>query len=170
MCFTDSAPYTKKRHNNCVWGGSQIGGRQKCLHLLKHQRLSATIVVCQTKEIIFCRSKSCYFCWSNYVLFQGITSLKVLYINNSENVWSRSQKMHLIFHKLHNWEHCRRPKQSLISANCRYTLPKAYCALVFDTVLAIGRSEKNNVWNVFPTWSEVQRFFLHLEVTTQVPR
>jgi len=33
-----------------VWGGSQILGRQKCLHLLKYQRLSAT------KVVIFCRS------------------------------------------------------------------------------------------------------------------
>jgi len=35
-----------------VWGGSQIRGRQKCLHLLKYKRLSAT------KEVIFCWSKS----------------------------------------------------------------------------------------------------------------
>ena len=62
-----------------VWGGNQIGGRHKCLHLLKYQRLSAT------KEVIVCRSKSCYFCWSNYAIFQGITSLKALYIINSEN-------------------------------------------------------------------------------------
>jgi len=128
MCFTDSAPYTKKRHNNCVWGGSQIGGRQKCLHLLKHQRLSATIVVCQTKEIIFCRSKSCYFCWSNYVLFQGITSLKVLYINNSENVWNGSQTVGLVFHKLH---------RSRISTKMYLNGVKACFAQAFATVLAV---------------------------------
>jgi len=58
-----------------VWGGSQIEGSQKCLHLLKYQRLSATIVVCHTKEPIFCRSKSGYFCWSNYAIFQGITTV-----------------------------------------------------------------------------------------------
>ena len=52
-----------------VWGGSQIGGRQNCLHLLSYQRLSAT------KEVIFCRSKSGYFCWSNYAIFQGITTI-----------------------------------------------------------------------------------------------
>ena len=56
-------------------GGSKIGGRQKCLHLLKYQRLSATIVVCHTKEVIFCRSKSGYFCWLNYATFQGITTV-----------------------------------------------------------------------------------------------
>ena len=67
-------------------GGSQIGGRQKGLHLLKYERLSATIVVCHTKVVTFCRSKSGYFCWSNYAIFQGITSLKALYIINSEKV------------------------------------------------------------------------------------
>jgi len=35
-----------------------FGGGQKCLHFLKCQRLSATIVVCHIKEVIFCRSKS----------------------------------------------------------------------------------------------------------------
>jgi len=56
-------------------GGSQIEGRQKCLHLLKYQRLSATIVVRHTKEVIFCRSKCGYFCWANYAIFQGITTV-----------------------------------------------------------------------------------------------
>ena len=39
-------------------GGSRPsvwGGRQKGLHLLKYQRLSATIVVCHTNEVTFCR-------------------------------------------------------------------------------------------------------------------
>jgi len=58
-----------------VWGGSQIGARQKCLHLLKYQRLPATIVVCHTKEVTICRSKSGYFCWANYAIFQGITTV-----------------------------------------------------------------------------------------------
>jgi len=53
-------------------GGSQIGRRQKCLHLLKYQKLSATTIVCHTKKVIFCRSKSGFFCWSNYAIFQGI--------------------------------------------------------------------------------------------------
>ena len=56
-------------------GGQSNWGRQKCFHLLKYQRLPATIVVCHTKEAIFCRSKSGYFCWSNYATFQGITTV-----------------------------------------------------------------------------------------------
>ena len=50
-------------------GSSQIGGRQKCFHLLKNQRLSPT------KEVFFRRSKSGYFCWSNYAILQGITTV-----------------------------------------------------------------------------------------------
>ena len=50
-------------------------GGQKGLHLLKYQRLSAKIVVCHTKEILFCRLKRGYFCWSNYGIFQGITTV-----------------------------------------------------------------------------------------------
>jgi len=51
--------------------GSQIGGRQEGLHLLKYQSLSATIVGCNTKMVTFCRPKSGSFCWSNYAVFQG---------------------------------------------------------------------------------------------------
>jgi len=49
-------------------GISQTGGRQKCLHLLKYQRLSATFVGCHTKVVAFCRPKSDYYCWSNYAI------------------------------------------------------------------------------------------------------
>jgi len=55
--------------------GSQIGRRQKGLHLFKCQRLSATIVGFHTKAVTFCRPKRGYFCWSNYVIFQGITKV-----------------------------------------------------------------------------------------------
>ena len=64
-----------------VWGGgSQIGGRQKGLHLLKYQRLSSTIVVCHKNELTFCRPKSGYFCSSNYAIFQEITTVWKRYI------------------------------------------------------------------------------------------
>jgi len=52
-------------------GGSQIEGCQEGLHLLKYQKLSATIVVCHTWEVIFCSPIIGYFCWSNYAIFQG---------------------------------------------------------------------------------------------------
>jgi len=40
---TPASPKTSGRSRPGVWwGGSQIGVRQKCLHLLKYQRLSAT--------------------------------------------------------------------------------------------------------------------------------
>jgi len=58
-----------------AFGGSQIGGRQEGLHLLKYQSLSATIVGCNTEVATFCRPKSGYFCWSNYGIFQGKTTV-----------------------------------------------------------------------------------------------
>jgi len=61
--------------NQTFEGGSQIGGCQEGLYLLKYQRLSTTIVGCNTKVVTkvvnFCRPKSGYFCWSNYAVFQG---------------------------------------------------------------------------------------------------
>jgi len=42
-------------------GGQSNWGRQKGLHLLKYQRLSATIVVCHTKEVTFCKPKVAIF-------------------------------------------------------------------------------------------------------------
>jgi len=53
-------------------GGKSNWGEPKCLHLHNTKRLSATIVVCYTKEVIFFRSKSGCFCWSKYAIFQGI--------------------------------------------------------------------------------------------------
>jgi len=78
-------------------GGSQIGGRQKCLHLLKYQRLSATIVVCHTKEVIFCRSKSGYFCWSNYAIFQGITTVWKRFISLFQKTFETGPKQRASF-------------------------------------------------------------------------
>jgi len=69
----NGAPFTTVQNSGGsrpgVWGGSQIGESQKCLHLPKYQRVSAT------KEVIFCGSKSGYFCWSNYAIFQRITTV-----------------------------------------------------------------------------------------------
>jgi len=45
-------------------GGSQIGGRLKCLHLLKYQRLSAT------KEVFFCKSKVAIFVGRTMLFFR----------------------------------------------------------------------------------------------------
>jgi len=55
-------------------GGNQIRGRQKGLHLLKYQR-SATIVGYHTWLVTFCRPNSGYISWSNYAIFQGITTV-----------------------------------------------------------------------------------------------
>jgi len=79
-------------------GGSQIAGRQKGLHLLKYQRLSATFAGCHTKVVTFCRPKSGYFCMR---FSRNNHSLKALYIINSENVWNGSQTVGLIFHNRH---------------------------------------------------------------------
>jgi len=77
VCFWTQK--TAKHYTTCisggsrpgVWGGSQIGGRQEGLHLLKYQSLSATIVGCNTKVVTFCRPKSGCFCWFYYAIFQG---------------------------------------------------------------------------------------------------
>jgi len=74
------------RGGSSVWGGSQIGGRQKCLHLLKYQRLSAK------KEVIFCKSKSGYFCWSNYAIFQGITTVWKRFISLIQKTFETGSK------------------------------------------------------------------------------
>jgi len=68
--------------------------------------------------------------------------------------------MGLVFHKLHITQNIVGVPNTLLylqNVFKRYTL-KECCALVFDTVLVIRRSEKNNVWNVFPTWLEVEWF------------
>ena len=36
--------------------------------------------------------------------------------------------------------------------------------------ISVAKSVKNSVWNAFPTWLEVEGFFLDLEVTTNVLR
>jgi len=58
-----------------VWGGSQSWGRQKGIHLLEYQRLSAKIFGCHTEVVTFCRPKSGYFCWSNYAIFRRIITV-----------------------------------------------------------------------------------------------
>jgi len=69
-----------------AYGGQSNRGARK-MSSLKYQRLSATIVVCHTKEVIFSMSKSGYYCWSNYAIFSGNNhSLKALSIISSENV------------------------------------------------------------------------------------
>jgi len=69
-----------------------FGGRQKCPHLLKYQRLSATIVVCHTKEAIFCRSKSGCFCWSNHAILQVITTVWKRFISLIQKTFETGPK------------------------------------------------------------------------------
>jgi len=60
-------------------------------------------------------------------------------------------------------KYCLCPKQPVISTKCIYKMhPTASCAPAFNTVLAV-RSEirRSNVWNVFPTWLEAERFLWH---------
>jgi len=70
----------------------RLGGRQKYLHLLKCQRLSATIVECHMKVVTFCRSKSGYFCWSNYAIYQGITTVWKRFISLIQRTFETSPK------------------------------------------------------------------------------
>jgi len=67
-------------------GGQSNRGHQKVLHFLKYQRFSAKFVGCHKKVVTIRRPNSGYFFWSNYAIFEGITSLTALYIINSENV------------------------------------------------------------------------------------
>jgi len=62
-----------------VWGGSQIGRGQKGLHLLKYQRLSATVVGYHTKVVTFCRPRKWLFLLVELCNFSGNNhSLKAL--------------------------------------------------------------------------------------------
>jgi len=58
----------------------------------KYQKLSATIVVCHTKEVTFCRSKSGYFCWSNYAIFQGKTTVWKRFISSIQKRFETGPK------------------------------------------------------------------------------
>ena len=130
-------------YSNCVavsqWriqtrrlGGSQIWGRQKCLHLLKNQRLSATIVVCHTKEVIFCRSRSGYFCGSNYAIFQRITAVWKRFISLIQITFETGPKQWASFFTSY--------REFVYLQNVFKRYKKACCAQAFATVLAI-RSE-----------------------------
>ena len=112
-----------------VWGGSQSGGGLKCLHLLKYQRLSATIVVCHTKEVMFCRSKSGYFCWSIYAIFQGITTVWKRFISLIQKTFETGPKQ---------WASFFTSYTDLVYLAYKMYLKgiKACCALAFAIVLA----------------------------------
>ena len=130
-------------------GGQSNMGRQKGLHLLKYQRLSATLVGCHTKVVTFCRPKSVYFCWSKYGIFQGISTVWKRFISLIQKIFETGLEQ---------------------SASC-FT---SYTYIVFlqnvvgyKTMLRTSVCQvKNSVWNAFPTWLEVERFFLDLQVTT----
>jgi len=100
-------------------GGSQIGGRQECVHLLKYQTLSAT------KQVIFCRSKRCYFCWSNYAIFQVITT-----------VWKRSISLIQKTFETNSGPRFSEVTQMSYIYKMYLKYMKACCAQAFVTVLA----------------------------------
>jgi len=81
-------------------------------------------------------------------------SLTWPFIFNSQNVWSGSKKMRPIFHKLHVTENAIGVPNHLLSLISTKSIlkiyPKAFCALVFDTVLALCRSEK--IMSEMHTW------------------
>jgi len=219
----------------------------------KYQKLSATIVVCHTKEVTFCRSKSGYFCWSNYAIFQGKTTVWKRFISSIQkrfetgpkqwasfftsytdlvylqNVFKRFKSMlrasicHCFGYAQRNqqacpwewdsygnpmvnvpWDGMRRDRHKLLwdgngtdecvpwktlglsmgmsflweshakrSMGWDGTGINCYGIGMGQINMSHGqpwKSVKNSVWNAFPTWLEVEWFFLDLEVTTHVPR
>jgi len=69
--------------DQAFWGGSPIGVRQKGLHLLKYQRLSATVVGYHTKVVTFYRPCEWLFLLVELCNFSGNNhNLKVLRIIN----------------------------------------------------------------------------------------
>jgi len=54
-----------------------FGGAKKFsrLHLFKHPKLSVKIVGYHAKVVTFLGQECGYFCWSNYAIFQGITTM-----------------------------------------------------------------------------------------------
>ena len=160
---TTNAQIQWRIQTRCLGRAVKLGGRQKGIHLVKYQRLSATIIVCHTKEVIFCRSKSGYFCWSNYAIFQGRTIVLKLFISLIQKPFETGPKQWASF--------CTSYTDLVYLQNVfkRYkSMLRASRLPLFS--LSITKSVKNSAWNAFPTWLETERFFLNLEVTTHVPR
>jgi len=111
-----------------VWGGSQIGGRRKCLHLFKHQSLSAKIVGCHTKVVKFCRPKSGYCCWSNYAIFQGIGTVWMSFISLIQKRFETDPKQ---------WASFFTSYTDLLYLQMYLKSLEACCTQAFATVLAI---------------------------------
>ena len=100
-------------------GDSQIGstttvytGSIKMYPLAK--RLSAKIIGYYTKVVTFYRPRKWLFLWPNYTIFQWITTVWKPLMSLIQGTFEAGPKR-LVFHKLHNWEHCWCPKQSSIS-------------------------------------------------------
>jgi len=143
-------------------GGSQIEGAKKVFTFLKYQRLSAKIVGCHTKVITFCRPKSGHFCWSNYAIFQGMTTDWKRFVSLIQKMFETGPKQWASFFPSYKYivyvqNVFKRYKSMLRARVC----------------LCFGYPERNQwrtVRNAFPTWLELERFFFDLEVTTQVPQ
>ena len=167
VCFWTQK--TAKHYTTCisggsrpgVWGGSQIGGRQEGLHLLKYQSLSATIVGCNTKVVTFCRPKSGCFCWFYYAIFQGKIT-----------VWKRFISLIQGLKRVPNSGPCLSQATQISFIYKMYLKGiKAWCAQAFAIVLVI-RSEISEE-QCLKRISDLVRsttVFLRRKVTTHVPR
>jgi len=102
-----------------VWGGSQIGGLQKGIHLLEYQRLSAKIVGYHT---------SGYFCWSNYAILRRITTVWKRFVSFIQKTFETGPKEWVSFFTSCTY---------LVYLKMYLKDINACCAQVFATVLDI---------------------------------
>jgi len=89
--------------------------------------LSATIVVCHTKETMFYRSKSGYFCWSNYAIFQGRNTVWKRFISLVQKTFELGPKQ---------WASFFTSYTDLVYLQNVFKRYETCCALAFATVLA----------------------------------
>jgi len=105
-------------------------GSQKGLHLLKYQRLSATVVGHNKKVVTFCRPKSGYFCWSNYAIFQGITTVWKHFISLIQKTFETGPKQWSSFFTSYTYLAVPSPRGGLAPPNKSLGPPK----LKYDTL------------------------------------
>jgi len=84
-----------------VWGCSQIGGRQKVFTCVSTKGCLRQSLCVTHKRLLFVGQKWLLLLVEICDFSRNNDSLKVLCVINSENVWNGSQRVGLIFHKLH---------------------------------------------------------------------
>ena len=114
--------------DRAFWGGAvKLGGAKNiftCLNTKDCLRQS----LCVTQEAIFFRSKSGYFCWSNYTIFQRITTVWKRFVWLIQKTFETGPK---------EWASFFTSYTDLVYLQNVFKRYKTCCAQAFATVLAI---------------------------------